>query len=221
MKQLWKKYLKRLHEHDRGTVAVTFLLTLPILLWVLAIIIQWGLIVNAQITLNAAAAAAARSAMTALPTDPQIDAVGEGPTAIPFDGAAAVKRAACLRLTSISPVAPNGDAPDDLVQALQNAGASLNPSFASRYAYADAATEVHWQIIGGDGTQDPPPSDLCKRADTELQFTVTYKFHLNVPGAKWLVGHNDTDVAGVTGNYVKLSVTYNIQLSYGREANGG
>ena len=55
---------------DRGTVAVTFLLSLPILLFIIAIFVQYALIVNAQLVIDRAVQAAARTAMTALPTNP-------------------------------------------------------------------------------------------------------------------------------------------------------
>ena len=66
------KYLRLLKGRDKGTVAITFLLSLPILLTVIGVLVQYALLANAQLTLNHAVQSAARSAMTALPTDPNL-----------------------------------------------------------------------------------------------------------------------------------------------------
>jgi hypothetical protein len=222
MKKLVERYIQLLRGHDRGTVAVTFLMALPILLFVLAVIIQYAMIVNARIVLNRAAAGAARSAMTALPTDPSVDTLGDGPGAPPLDGVAFVKMAACERLESISPVAsiPAGIANSD-TQTIEGYGFSINQSYGQRYDYADQATTIHWQVVDDAGNPigdpDPPPSFLCHCSGQHVQLTVSYQFYLNVPGAKLFMGGSG-NVAGVSGRFITLNTTYDVQLSHGREA---
>ncbi|MGN6367687.1 MAG: TadE/TadG family type IV pilus assembly protein [Phycisphaerae bacterium] len=221
MKNRLSRYLQRLHNRDRGTVAVTFLVSLPILLFVLAVIVQYAMIVNARIVLNRAAAGAARSAMTALSTDPRIETVGDGPGAPALDGVAFVKMAACERLESISPIAPSpaGVANTD-TQTIENYGFSINQSYGQRYDYADQATTIHWQVVDDLGNPigqpDPPPSVLCHCSGQHVQLTVSYQFYLNVPGAKLFIG-SAGNVAGVDGRFITLNTTYDLQLSHGRE----
>ena len=222
MKKLFRNWMQLLRGGDRGTVAVTFLLSLPVLLFVLAVIVQYAMIVNARIILNRAAAGAARSAMTALVTDPRIETVGDGQGTIPLDGVAFVKMAACERLESISPVASvaAGVANSD-TQTIEGYGFSINQSYGQRYDYADQATTIHWQVVDDAGNPigdpDPPPSFLCHCSGQHVQLTVSYQFYLNVPGAKLFIGDAGT-VAGVDGRFITLSTTYDLQLSHGREA---
>jgi TadE-like protein len=242
MKRLRKKYLRLLHDRDKGTVAITFLLSLPIFLLIISFITQFALLINAQVALDDAAAVAARSAITALPTDPAVDTVGPETDAdgnvsdpISLDGAAFVKSSACIQLSAISPTingSPTDDAEtitDAFRQAMPDAAAAFNENFAKRYTYADAATTIHWQPIDDQdnpiGTIDPPPSVLCQYRGQRVQFTITYSFALNAPGAMHLLGHLDPaldQLRGITGSvpghYLTLGAKYNVQLSPGREA---
>jgi hypothetical protein len=246
MKSLLQKYLRLLHDRDKGTVAITFLLALPIFLLIISFITQFALLINAQVALDNAAAVAGRSAVTSLPTDPTVDTVGpevassddaddSGNRPNSLDGAAFVKSSACIQLSAISPTV-KGDPTDDAEtianafnQAMPDAATAFNESFAKRYTYADAATTIHWQPIDDQGNPvgsiDPPPSVLCQYRGQRIQLTVTYSFALNAPGALHFLGHLDPvldQLRGITGSvpghYITLGATYNVQLSPGREA---
>jgi len=221
MKESLKRHVRLLRGCDRGTVAVTFLISLPILLFVIAVIVQYAMIVNARLVLNRAAAGAARSAMTALSTDPRIETMGDGVGAPALDGVAFVKMAACERLESISPVASIGAGIDNTdTQTIERYGFKINQSYGQRYDYADQATTIHWQVVDDAGNPigdpDPPPSFLCRCSSQHVQLTVSYQFYLNVPGAKLFIGDVGS-VAGVNGRFITLSTTYDLQLSHGRE----
>jgi hypothetical protein len=222
MKKIIKKYAELLRGRDRGTVAVTFLLSLPILLFIMSLVVQYALIVNARIVLNRAAAAAARSAMTALATDPSVETTGDGPGAPPLDGVAFVKMAACERLESISPVSPiPAGVPNSDTQTIRSYGLSVDNGFGARYDYADQATTIHWQAVDDAGNPigdlDPPPSVLCHSAGQGMQLTVSYRFYLNAPGAKLFIG-DAGNVGGVNGRFLTLSTTYRFHIVHGREA---
>ncbi len=215
-----------LRAHDRGTVALTFIFSLPILLLIISIITQYALIINARIMLNHALSAAARSAMVALPTDPQVDTLDlpndvANPT--PLDGTAVVQQAACMQLVALSPKAksaPSGTAVN-LAQALQQVGLTIPNAYAERYTFADAATYVSWQRLDNNGTpileNQWQPADFAKAPGQRIQLTVKYYFLLTAPGTNLFMGENDT-IAGITGKFLPISATYTVQLAHGREA---
>src|SRR5215208_3151052 len=58
--------LRALHD-DRGAAAVSFILAFPIFLTIVSILVQMALMVNAKLTVQHAADAAARAAATSLP----------------------------------------------------------------------------------------------------------------------------------------------------------
>ncbi len=202
------KYLQLLKGRDKGTVAITFLLSLPILLTIIGVLVQYALLANARLTLNRAVQSAARSAMTALPTDPVLGEAG-GPTL--------VQRSALMTLESLSPAA--ADVSDEglaVADALAQAGANPPASYAARYTYAQGATQVTIQPIDGNGN----PTGVINYATTaapRVRITVQYDFRLTVPVLKDVVGRTDT-VAGVAGRFMTLTAFLDAQLSHGREA---
>ncbi len=203
MKRLFKKYLRLLHGRDKGTVAITFLLSLPILLAILGILVQYALLVNARLTVDRAAQAAARSAMTALPTDPIIGEAG---------GNGYVERAALMILEALSPASPQVSLDGQAVaDALAQVGANPPATYAARYAYAQGATRVTITRIDGSGETYP------RTAAPRVRITVQYDFQLTAPFINAAVGRSDT-VAGVTGRFLTLTSTLDVQLSHGRQA---
>src|SRR5437763_1937362 len=99
VRKILQRYLELLRGRDKGTVAVTFLLSLPLLLILIGIFAQYALLVNGRLTVDRAVSSAGRSAMTALPTYEPVDDI---------DGEATVNKAARLALVPISPVAQDG-----------------------------------------------------------------------------------------------------------------
>jgi len=192
-----------LKGRDKGTVAITFLLSLPILLTVIGVLVQYALLANAQLTLNHAVQSAARSAMTALPTDPNLGERG-GPTL--------VERSALMTLESLSPAAADVSNEGVAVAgALAQAGVNPPASYAARYNYAQQATRMDISPLGGTNTDYP------RMAAPRVRITVWYDFHLTVPLLKDVVGRTDT-VAGVSGRFLRLTSFLDVQLSPGRQA---
>jgi Flp pilus assembly protein TadG len=227
MKKLLRKYLQLLKGRDKGTVAVTFILSLPLLLVTLCVIAQYALIINARIVLNHAVAAAARSAIVCLPTDPAIDTANDNLT--PIQGDQLVNESARMILESISPKATTSidEEARTITDSLQKSGIQVPNSFADHYAFAEAATTVSWMQLDTAGQPIPgtqfPPEQFAKWRGQTIQLTVNYRFYLNVPGAKiWgraLSGQDGPEtLAGVTGYFIPLTASYNVQLSHGREA---
>jgi hypothetical protein len=202
MQRLCERVMGWLKGHDRGTVAVTFLLSLPIFLTIMMIVIQYGLMVNAKLLVERATAVAARSAMTALPTDPVVDEV---------DGPGIVNQSAYMALAPLSPM--SRDAPTveaaAVLQALRDAGLTVTDSYANRYTYAQEATTVSW-----------PDQPYAKMRGGEMELTIQYRFFLSVPFANILIGKADT-IAGVSGRFTTITSTVKVQLSHGRQASAG
>jgi Flp pilus assembly protein TadG len=206
----FRHLLRRLHQADRGTVAVTFLLSLPILLTIIAIIIQYALISTARLTLDRALAAAARSAMTTLPTNPVNDNL---------DAPAMIKRSALMNLEAISPRSPvvNLDA-GGVWSSLRTAGINVPDDYPARYSYADAATTVTIQPLAANDVVLFGSPPYYQQTAPRARITISYEFLLTVPAANHMVGH-DATIAGVSGRYLTITASYNVQLSPGREAN--
>jgi Flp pilus assembly protein TadG len=205
-----------LRGHDKGTVAITFMIALPILLTIIAIFVQYALIVNAQLVVDRAVQSAARTAVTALPTNPDVDNV---------DGPALIRRSALLALSPISPLARDDASPDGtaLANAWQTLGASESndSGLARRYTYAAAGATVTWQRLDDSGSpiagDDWQPTDYAHSRGQRIRITITYPFLLTVPAVNRLIGGN-AQIAGVSGRVLTLSATTDVQLSHGREA---
>jgi Flp pilus assembly protein TadG len=196
----WRARLIRwLKSHNRGTIAVSFAMALPILALVMAIVVQYALVVNAKLSIQRAAEVAARTAMTALPTDQAVDDV---------DGAALVNQSAWMALVPLSPASRDGPSAEATaaLQALQAAGIAVRDSYANRYTYAQQATTVTW-----------PDQPYAKMRGGEMALKVQYRFYMTVPFANKLIGQTDT-IAGVPGHFTTISATVKVQLAHGRQA---
>ena len=190
----WNSLIRRLADgarDDRGGAAISFILALPIFLIVIAIILQYALLANARIMVQAAAHRAARTAVTCLPEQH-------------YDN---IKRAAEITLAPVSPdkgtVDPEGTTVSDAFQAN---GVPVSDSFAARYSYAMAATTVTW-----------PDRDYQHLSAQEVDVTVTYRFCLSIPGAMALIGQQDT-VGGVTGRFFTLGATVKAETAHSRQS---
>jgi hypothetical protein len=235
MKKTVQKYLQLLRGRDRGTVAVTFFLSLPIFLFIISLMAQYALIINARIVLGHATAAAARSAMVALPTDPLVDTVydpNSGSSDGSLDGVAFVNRAARMELESISPKALGGNSTEatSVAQALQASGLPIPDSFADHYTFAENATTIEWQRLDDSDQHIPEtqwqPADFAKAPGQRIQLTIHYYFYLNAPGVKvWgpLIGELNPPALQSAFNdgrdryFLPMTSTYIVQLSHGRE----
>ncbi len=208
MKLFFRKCLRPFHGHDRGSSAVTFILAFPILLLILGILVQYVLLINAHLTLDRALAAAARSAMTSLPTDPAGDSI-HGPDN--------VRRTATLALEPLSPAAPNSSPEADTVaDSLAQLGVPVPSTFATRYAYAQSATSVEIDPIDANGNIVGAGINYASAAGGRARITVRYDFRLTVPLFGTMIGRLDT-IGGLAGRYQTLSSTIDVQLSDGRE----
>jgi len=202
-------------RRERGTVAITFLLALPIFLWIICVMVQYALLVNARMGVDRAVMAAARSAMTSLPTDPEVDYV---------DGDHNVRRAAWMALEPLSPKATQMamDA-QDVVGALENLGVSVPSSYAARYSYAQEATTVEWTRIDDNDNPIPGPEwlplDYAEHTGQRIKLTIKYRFHINVPGIRSMPGFaTDDNVGGINGKFMTLTSSHIVQLTHGRQA---
>ncbi len=163
---------------------------LPIFLWIVAILVQYALMMNAKISIDNAAAVTARSAVTSLPDDRK----------------ASVYASAYMALEPISPKATTAtiDSADQIYDALQATGVDVAESFPARFTYAANATKVTWT----------PDIDYTKSKGRELTVSLVYRFYLTVPGAKLLVGSQDS-VAGVNGRFMDIaSVPVTVQTAH-------
>jgi Flp pilus assembly protein TadG len=178
---------------DEGSAAVSFILTFPIFMTIVAVIVQLSLMVNARIMVAAAADAAARAAMTSLP-----DEHPENVTA-----------AAVLALTPLSPEATEASTDGSAYAAAMNkVGVTVPETFAARYAFAAAATDVSWT----------PQPDFVKSKGSEIEVTVNYRFPLTVPVAMRMITAVDTTLGGITGRFWEVSGKSRVQVSHGRKA---
>lgn len=204
MKRLAAKLRALLRGRDRGTVTLTFALSLPILLLLIGILVQFALLANAQLTLDRAVQAGARSAMTSLPVDAAIGDAG---------GPANVERSVRMILESLSPASPETPTTEaqTVAEALQALGATLPDRYVERYSFAHRATVI--TIVPIDGTQLNFAQDRAPR----VRLTVQYDFRITVPILNVFLGRIDT-VAGVEGRFRTLTSTVDVQLSPGREA---
>lgn len=193
-----RQFARALHS-DRGSAAVPFILALPIFLLIVAILVQYAIIVNAKLLIDHAAQSAARSAVTSLP-EGQPDNV---------------RAAAYLSLATVSPPATIPDWPqaDAVYQALQTSGIPVTATFPARYNYAMHATTVDWN----------PPStqvDYTTSHGRQIDVTVTYRLCLTVPGAMTIIGSADT-VAGIKGWFLDIASTSRVETSHSRQSASG
>lgn len=186
-----ERVARSLHS-DRGSAAVPFIFSLPIFLFIIAILVQYALIVNAKLLISHAASRAARAAATSLP---------EGHSEN-------VSAAAYMSLAPLSPLATTAVHPQaDLVyRAMESSGIAVADSFPARYTYAMEAARV----------DRSPQDDFTTSPGQPLKVTVSYRFCLTVPAAMRLVGLADT-VAGVQGRFLNISSTSRVQTSHSRQ----
>jgi Flp pilus assembly protein TadG len=166
---------------------------LPLFLAILAVAVQYALMVNAKILVTDAAAAAARSAMTSLPE--------ESPDNI--------KKAACFMLVPICPKAAGGASAEaqQIADALATLQTTVPSAFAERYTYAQAAAEVIY-----------PNGDYKHTHGEDILVTVRYRFYMTVPLAMRLMGGQSDTVAGIEGRFWTVESTVRVQTSHGRAA---
>lgn len=186
--------LARLLHSDRGGASVSFMLCLPIFLWIMAVIVQYALLVNAKVNMNHSAYLAARAAVTSLPEGRPEN----------------VTRAARLALASLSPKATDAAAAEAeaVYQSLTNLGVQLQPSFPARYTYAMDATQVSWS---------PPDINYPGSYGRPIDVTVSYEFRLTVPGTMRIIGHSGT-VGGIDGRFFTMTATCRVETSHSRQA---
>jgi len=199
---------------DRGTVAISFLLCLPILIMVVGVIVQYAMLVQTRLVIVRALSSAARSAVTALPSDQVIGDRG---------GPDVVRRAAFMMLQSISPPATDSSSAEalNIADALQQTGLTPPTSFAARYTFAQQAAVVTVVPIDNNGMEISDPNFNYKLyRSSGARITIVYQAPLVVPGINKLYG-TYTTIAGVTGYFSPMTVTQDVQLSPGREAAGG
>ena len=190
-----RRFARTLHS-DQGSAAVPFILALPIFLWIVAILVQYTLIVNAKLLIDHAAQSAARAAVTSLPEGHPEN----------------VRAAAYLSLATLSPVAtvPVQSQADAVYQALQTSGIPVADSFPARYTYAMDAAQVDWN----------PQIDFTTSPGRQTDVTVTYRLCLTVPGAMGLIGSADT-VAGIKGRFLTIASTSRVETSHSRQTGSG
>lgn len=200
MTRVLHKLASLLRARDRGTVAVTFILSLPLLLAIVAILVQFALLVNARLAFERALSAAARSAVTSLPANPDTDAIAPR---------ANVERAALLALSPISPPAATANSEgQDVADALQRLNVPITTDFARRFTFARDAASFSY---------DPDlPVTYHARAAGQVTLTVKYPFRLNVPFARLVIGAF-AEPAGLKGYYHTFTGSVDVQLSPGRE----
>jgi Flp pilus assembly protein TadG len=186
----WRRLVAAIHD-DRGAVAVSFVMTLPIFLVVVGIFVQLALLVNARIMCNYAAEMTARAAITALPEN----------------NPDAVSRAARFAFVPLSPQAKDAPTQEslDMASALAQCQVNVPASFAARYTYATDATTVSWD----------PPIDWQSKAQP-VTVTVRYRYYLTVPLImKFLAPQTDT-VGGISGHFITFTSTCTVETSHSR-----
>lgn len=197
-------FSRTLHS-DHGGAAVSFIIAFPIFLWIIAILVQYILLVNAKILITHSAATAARAAVTALP---------EG-------NPDKITTAACMSLAPLSPVATTPIAPEatTIYEALQQVGVNVPGTFPARYTYALAATQVSYTPQDNYIPQFIwlPQDEFVHSRGRLIDVTVTYRFRLTVPGAMRLIGTHQT-VAGVEGRFLDIPATCRVQTAHSRRA---
>jgi hypothetical protein len=197
-----------LRGRDKGYVALSFAAALPILLLVIGIIVQYALLVHAQLTVERAVQAGARSAMTALPVDPAIGDAG---------GPEYVARSIMMTLESLSPAGTEVSTNSETVAAALTAlGMTLPDRYTQRFTYAENATQISIQPIDGNGVPIQV-TDFSKVAAPRVRLTVQYDYQVKVPLLAVALGRVDV-IDGVSGRFRTLTATLDVQLSHGREA---
>jgi len=207
MKKAWLRLVEWLKGRDKGTVAVTFILSLPVLMLIIAVMVQYALLATGRLAFERALAAAARSAMVALPTDPVVDNT---------NGTAFVQRAIFLNLAPISPPADNvsGEA-STVAQALAGVGVNVPSDFGRRYTFAQNGTTITIDNLSGNEAGSMEGINYAKAAGGRVRITVTYPFRLNVPFIN-VLGGDQTSIAGASGRYFWFKGHVDVQLSDGR-----
>lgn len=190
----WRRWpvvlLRRLHD-DCGTISISFVLAFPIFLVIVAVFVQYALLVNARTVVQHAAEAAVRAAITSLPDQRPQNVI----------------KAARMALVPLCPAAagsPDAEA-DSIADSLRACGANIPASYAQRYTYAVDAASVAWS--GGDYEHNE---------GREVAVTLRYRFRLTVPAAMTFIGR-DAEVAGLSGRYFDLVATARAQSSHGRK----
>jgi Flp pilus assembly protein TadG len=192
VKDILRRLARPLHD-DHGAASISFILCLPIFYLIVAVIIQYALLVNARTMVEHAAHVAARSAMTALPDE----------------RSEAVLRAARFAVVPLCPEAQGAVDSEaaTTADALAQCGVDVPDSFARRYTYAVEATRADWS---GGG--------FVHNEGREIEVTVRYRFYLTVPVAAGLLSGRQETVGGVAGKFQDLAATVRVQASHGRKA---
>jgi Flp pilus assembly protein TadG len=184
--------LARRINDDDGAAAIPFVLALPLLITIIAIVVQYALLVSAYTVVAAAAEAAGRSAVVNLPegnTDP-------------------IKRAAFMVLAPLSPKANSVDAEGQAIaDAYTQVGMTPSATFAARYTYAMQAAAVTWDN-----------RDFTTLAGSTAWVDVNYQFQLTIPWANTLIAPNTSTVGGVIARYAPLRQRVQIFTSPSRKA---
>ena len=156
------------------------------------------LLVHAQLTVDRAVEAGARSAMTALPADPAIGDAG---------GPDYVTRSILMTLESLSPAGADISAESETVaNALTALGMTLPDRYTARYTYAGEATQITIQPIDGNGVP-MQVADFSKVAAPRVRLTVQYNFKVTVPLVGVALGQAGT-VDGVSGRFAQLTFDF-------------
>jgi|GEM_PF-5373294 len=179
---------------EHGGAAVPFILALPIFLTILAVIIQFALLVNAKITLNQAAQATARAAMTSLPDE------------LPTN----VQRAARMSLAPVSPAAKTGLSNEavEITSSLATLGINPGNTYGARYTYAEAVTNASYPNQVG--------SNFAYNEGQLVEVHVDYLVYLPVPIAQRFIGQRRT-IAGIEGWFLQMRGTARVMTSHGRK----
>jgi Flp pilus assembly protein TadG len=183
--------LARRIQNDDGAAAIPFVLALPLLITIIAVTVQYAMLVAAYTVVAGAAEAAARSAVVSLPdgnTDP-------------------IKRAAFMVLAPLSPqgssIDPEGQ---DIADAFSLVGMTPSPTFASRYTYAMQAAQVTWDA-----------RDYTTLPSSPAWVQVQYQFQLTIPWAATLISFNKTTVGGINARFAPLGQKVQIMTSPSRK----
>lgn len=174
---------RRPRPADAGSVTVSFVLCLPLFLMVVSIAVQLALICNAQVVVNHAAYAAARSAATLLPDG------------VP-DADRRIRNAAAMTLAGVSPAGQSPHAGRRSRDVLHRAGADIDRRYAARLGYALSPQATTLSVS--------PSSGLHRRGPTDITVDVRYRLLLTVPYAAALLSESRTTVDGVSGRYLEL-----------------